>query len=77
MGKKEKLIARLKSVPKDFTFDEMKNLLELLDFKMSNKGRTSGSRVQFKKEISLSSCINHTHVRSCLSTKLSMFRNFG
>ena len=49
MGKKEKLIARLKSVPKDFTFDEMRNLLELLEFEMSNKGRTSGSRVQFKK----------------------------
>ncbi|MCL2121079.1 MAG: type II toxin-antitoxin system HicA family toxin [Clostridiales bacterium] len=49
MGKKEKLIARLKSAPKDFTFDEMINLLELLEFEISNKGRTSGSRVQFKK----------------------------
>jgi hypothetical protein len=49
MGKKEKLIKRLKSIPKDFTFDEMKNLLELLEFEMSNKGRTSGSRVIFKK----------------------------
>jgi hypothetical protein len=48
MGKKEKLIARLKSKPKDFTFDEMQNLLELLGFEMSNKGKTSGSRVLFK-----------------------------
>jgi len=47
MGKKEKLIARLKSVPKDFSFDEMRNLLELLGFEMSNKGKTSGSRVRF------------------------------
>ncbi len=50
MGKKEKLIARLKDNPKDFTFDEMKNLLEFLGFKMSNKGKTSGSRVKFLKE---------------------------
>ena len=50
MGKKEKLIARLRGNPKDFTFDELKNLLELLGFEMSNKGRTSGSRVRFKKD---------------------------
>jgi len=51
MGRKEKLIARLKSKPKDFTFDEMQNLLELLGFEMSNKGKVSGSRVLFKKGI--------------------------
>lgn len=49
MGKKEKLIARLKSSPKDFTFDEMQTLLTALDFKKSNKGKTSGSRVKFIK----------------------------
>ena len=48
MGKKEKLIARLKSKPKDFTFAEMQNLLELLGFELTNKGKTSGSRVKFK-----------------------------
>ena len=48
MGKKEKLIAKL-SNPKDFTFDEMKTLLEALGFVMSNKGKTSGSRVKFMK----------------------------
>ena len=47
MGKKEKLIARLRSVPKDFTFEEGRTLLGLLDFEMSNKGKTSGSRVKF------------------------------
>lgn len=50
MGKKEKLLLRLKSIPKDFTFDEMQNILELLNFEMSNKGKTSGSRVKFSKE---------------------------
>lgn len=49
MGRKEKLIERLKSNPRDFTFDEMRTLLELLGFDMSNKGRTSGSRVKFMK----------------------------
>lgn len=50
MGKKEKLIARLKSNPKDFTFDEMQTLLTALGFEKSNKGKTSGSRVKFIKE---------------------------
>ena len=49
MGRKEKLIERLKSKPKDFTFDEMQTLLESLGFEMSNKGKTSGSRVKFSK----------------------------
>lgn len=49
MGKLEKLIERLKSNPKDFTFDEMQSLLEALGFELSNKGRTSGSRVKFYK----------------------------
>ena len=47
MGKKEKLIERLKSVPKDFTYNEAVILLNYLDFKRSDKGRTSGSRVMF------------------------------
>ena len=50
MGKKEKLIAKLKGNPKDFTFDEMQSLLEALGFIMSNKGKTSGSRVLFIKD---------------------------
>jgi len=49
MGRKEKLIERLKKNPKDFTFDEMKTLLESLGFEMFNKGKTSGSRVKFLK----------------------------
>ncbi len=47
MGKKEKLIQRLLSVPKNFTFDEMQSLLEILGFELSNKGKTSGSRLKF------------------------------
>lgn len=50
MGKKEKLIQRLKSKPKDFTFDEAETLLGYLSYSKSNKGKTSGSRVAFTSE---------------------------
>ena len=49
MGKKEKLIKRLKSRPKDFEFEEAETLLKSLGFSISNKGKTSGSRVRFYK----------------------------
>ena len=50
MGKLEKMIERLRSNPKDFTFDEMQSLLLALGFELSNKGKTSGSRVKFFKD---------------------------
>ena len=50
MGQKEKLIARLKTVPRDFTFDETETLLGYLTYRRSDKGRTSGSRVMFVSE---------------------------
>ena len=49
MSKKEKLIKRLKSRPRDFTFGEMELLLVSLGFEKSNKGKTSGSRVLFQR----------------------------
>lgn len=47
MSTKEKLIERLKGLPKDFTFDEACRLLLLFGYIKSNKGKTSGSRVSF------------------------------
>lgn len=47
MGQKEKLISRLKSHPKDFTFDEAAALLGYFSYSQSSKGKTSGSRVMF------------------------------
>ena len=47
MSKKEKLLEKLKSKPKDFTYDELKTLLNYLGFYEYNKGKTSGSRVKF------------------------------
>ncbi|MBQ6348130.1 MAG: type II toxin-antitoxin system HicA family toxin [Clostridia bacterium] len=50
MGQKEKLIAKLKSNPRDFTFEEAEKLLGYLTYHRSNKGRTSGSRVMFASD---------------------------
>ena len=47
MGQKEKLIQKLKSKPKDMTFEEAETLLKYLSYTRSDKGRTSGSRVMF------------------------------
>lgn len=47
MSKIEKQINRLKSKPKDLTYNEIKNLLNNLGFYENNKGKTSGSRVVF------------------------------
>ncbi len=51
MGQKEKLIAKLKSNPKDFTFDDAESLLGFFTYYRSNKGRTSGSRVMFTSDV--------------------------
>lgn len=47
MNRSTKLLKRFKGKPKDFTFDEAKRMLEDLGFERFNKGKTSGSRVQF------------------------------
>ena len=47
MGQKEKLIAKLRSKPKVFTFDEAETLLVYFGYVRSDKGKTSGSRVMF------------------------------
>jgi len=48
MGQKDKLIEKLKSNPKDFTFEEAEALLGYFSYYRNNKGRTSGSRVMFE-----------------------------
>ncbi len=48
MGKKEKLIARFLTQPKDFTFDELIRLFAIFGFVLDEKG--SGSRVKFENK---------------------------
>ncbi len=47
MTRKEKLIQRLKSKPKDFTWNETTSLLTGLGFTEVKKGKTGGSRRRF------------------------------
>jgi len=47
LSRKQKLLDRLSSYPKDFTYDETRTLLGLYGFIEDKKGRTSGSRVMF------------------------------
>lgn len=49
MSRIEKQIERLKSKPKDFTYEEAKQVLNNLGFYENNKGKTSGSRVIFER----------------------------
>ncbi len=51
MSKQEKLLKRLLLRPKDFTYQEAKTLLTQLGFVEKNKGKTSGSRVQFINDL--------------------------
>jgi len=47
VAKVEKLIARFKTLPSDFHYDEMVKLLNHFGFHEIRKGKTSGSRVKF------------------------------
>ena len=64
MSQKEKLIAKLKSHPKNFTFEEAESLLRHLGFALDNKGRTSGSRVEFNNSsLNISISLHKPHPR--------------
>ena len=47
MNKKEKLIKRFRTLPRDFTFEEVVSLFQGYGFELANKGATSGSRIKF------------------------------
>ena len=47
MSTKDKLIERFKSLPSNFTFDELKVVMSRCGFIMQNQGATSGSRIAF------------------------------
>ena len=47
MSKFEKAKERIKTKPKDYTYDEAKYLLSQMGFEEYTKGKTSGSRVKF------------------------------
>ena len=49
MSQKEKLLRRALSKPKDFTYAEAVTLVGYFDFLEDNCGKTSGSRIRFKR----------------------------
>ena len=59
MNKKDKLVKRFRNLPRDFTFEEMVALFKQCEFDLSNKGATSGSRVEFIHESDGNSYIMH------------------
>lgn len=59
MNKKEKLVRRFRTLPKDFTFEEVEALFGSYGFTLENKGTTSGSRVKFYNEKDQNSYIMH------------------
>jgi len=61
VGKKDKLIMRLKTKPKDFTFDEVESLLGFFGYERFDKGKTSGSRVLFKSKKHLPIMLHKPH----------------
>lgn len=48
MSQKEKLIARLLTRPRNFTWNELARLLSALGYKEIKKGKTGGSRRRFE-----------------------------
>ena len=50
MGRLEKAKERLKAIPKDYTYSEVRTLLRHIGFEEFNKGKTSGSRVKFYRK---------------------------
>ena len=48
MSKKEKLIYRFLSLPKDFTYDELDVLLKYFGFEAEKGGKTTGSAIKYK-----------------------------
>ncbi|HVW15226.1 MAG TPA: type II toxin-antitoxin system HicA family toxin [Mucilaginibacter sp.] len=47
MSRNEKLISRLRSVPKDFTWDELTKVLAYFGYEELTGGKTGGSRRRF------------------------------
>lgn len=50
MSKTEKLLQRLLSVPRDFTWEELTKILGVFGYSELKKGKTGGSRRKFADE---------------------------
>lgn len=68
MSKKEKLIARLKEKPKDFSFEEVVQLMGYFGYTIVSGGKTGGSRVAFSNDKKDYIRMHKPHPRSILKS---------
>ena len=70
MSRKEKLLQRFLSMPKDFRYDEIVKLLNGFGFHEAPTGKTSGSRVRFEHEklIGLPILLHKPHPKNILKS---------
>ena len=62
LSKKNKLIKRLYTVPSDFTYDELRQLLKYFGFREVETGKTSGSAVKYyNRELGVPIYIHRPH----------------
>ncbi|EAZ90648.1 type II toxin-antitoxin system HicA family toxin [Crocosphaera chwakensis] len=66
MTRKEKLIKRLWTRPKDFTWEEMRKLLAALGFEEVKTGKTSGSRRRFVNSSGVIISLHKPHPQNIL-----------
>jgi hypothetical protein len=66
MTRKEKLLKRLQTKPKDFTWNELVTLLNWLGFTEETTGKTGGSRRRFINEQELVISLHKPHPKQIL-----------
>jgi hypothetical protein len=66
MTRKEKLVKRFLSYPKDFTWDELVVLLSFFQFSEASTGKTGGSRRRFINNDGLVISLHKPHPRNIL-----------
>lgn len=77
MSKVEKLIEKLKSRPKDFTWDEMLKVLNYFGFEQLAQGKTGGSRRKFvNRKSRLLVYTNHIHKKVLKLYQLDIIINY-
>ena len=66
MSRREKLISRFLLCPKDFTWDELTNLLKYLGYREVKQGKTSGSRRRFLHNTAATITLHKPHPQNVL-----------
>ena len=66
MTKREKVLERLLSKPKDFTWDELTKVLKDFGYEQDNAGKTSGSRARFISSVYAPMSLHRPHPKPVL-----------